>query len=422
MNQSCLNILDAIVSCDYLIKNRDIIISIFYDTFHSRNCEIYVTMRYSKLTDKFEKILVVKLILAILFRGNKYDVSMLIYFPKMFPAEAPEFFIEKNEPIGVNNQCKIVDNRNLRIVTSEMSQWSLNNTNINNILDQILKEFSTTFPVYKLDKKTKSIDYGEDCILFKDNLQNVSFEASSQLDLENRNSPAYDKNAYDLKNHPFEIFNQSNNYLISYDDSKQNISNNISNPSTNSNSVFINNNKPNINQSNISESSGLMSEKKIKEIYIQTVVNKLKTKVLSEYNLKKEEGKILNNFKSSYNDEINEIKDFLSKKDSILNTIKERSSELIYKANEVNEALQKLNAFIDQGNFDYTQIITIDNNKETLELISKLAVLEEMTNIVKKAFEKKIFDLNESINYIRRLTKEIFILKYCIIRNLDKNI
>jgi hypothetical protein len=214
MNNS-LNILDAIVSCDYLMKNRDLIISIFFDTFSTGKSEIFITIKFNKATDKFEKILVVRFPINVSLQGNKYEVSMLTYFPKLFPAEAPQFYIERTEPIGVNSQCKIVNNKTLQIITPGITRWSVNNANVNEIINEIAKDFNLNFPVYKLYKNSKTIDYGEDCRLINDNLQKVSFDAESKLDLEKKE--LFQKHQTNTNNqinfHSFDDMRISNNDL-----------------------------------------------------------------------------------------------------------------------------------------------------------------------------------------------------------------
>ena len=412
MNEICLNILDAIVSCDYLVNNRDLIISIFFDTFQTRDCQIYLTIRYNASSDKFEKILVVRMAFQINFKGNKYDVSTLIYFPRLFPAEVPQFFIEKTEPIGVNQESKIVDKKTLRINTPTMNLWNINNTNINKIFEEISKEFHLTFPVYKLDKNTKSIDYGEDCLLFKENLQKVTFDAKSKMEFEN---PFID-NSYSFNN------NSDNSHLISLNEFKPN---NFDNSIPINSNIYANSQiNSNINSyiNKDSEIDTIMTDEKVKQLYTQTLMNKIKSKAISSYKLRKEEERILNNFKASYNKEIEDIKDFVSKKESIIKIIHDRNSEIVMKAEEIKRSIENINLFLNNDKLDLTKIATCEKNKESLDLICKLAVVEEILIIIKKAFEKKIIDLNESICHVRRLTKEILVIKYCISRNLDKNI
>jgi hypothetical protein len=416
MNNNCLNILDAILACDYLVKNRDLIISIFYDTFFNRKSQIFVTIKYNKVTDSFDKILVVKFPVSVSLQGNNYEVSILTYFPKLFPAEAPLFYIERTEPIGVNVQSKILNNKTLQVITPGITRWSLNNSNsnVNEIINEITKEFNLIFPVYKLDKNSKTIDYGEECRLINDNLQIVSFDAVSKIDTKINKSPRKEE-----KIEKIEKIDISSN-LHSFDDFNfSNISNKIPQKDNYFNNSLNNNN---------TNSSTLFNDEKIKTIYKQALFNKLKSKILNERRKLKQEEKILNTYKSTFlgntstSINCNGLKEFASMKEQIISSIHSKNQDLVLQAQKIKTYINSISSLLSQDKIDYRKFITIDHlHNETLHLICKVCVLEDLLVIIKKGFEKKIFDLSQTLKLIRSFTKEIMIIKYCINRNLKKD-
>ncbi len=385
-----MNILDAIVACDYLINSRDQIISIFYDAFMGKKSNIFITFKFNPNSQNFEKILVVRYFISIMLNTRVYEVPVLIYFPKMFPAEAPEIYVEKNEEIGVNPKSTIVDRTNLRVHIASLRNWNMANSNLNSVFIELSTEFSKCFPVYRLEAKEHGkSNYGENCILLKDNLQSVNFDAPSRLD----------KHHFSNYNH-----NRGNSQpLISLDEFNNYSGKNVKN---------VNNSNPQFEIQ--SEKLPTYSDDQLKRIYIKEMVSSIFPKVKSEQNnLKSHEDK-LNAFKSECLSKIEKVKNLAERKEEITNKISTLSHGIQMQVQDLQNYIN-LNSQLDFSmNLENLDKFLSISDADILKTVSAECVLEDLLVIIKKAFEKRIpgFDLNYTIKLIRKFSREIYTIKF----------
>jgi hypothetical protein len=361
-----LNILDAIISCDYLINNRDYIISLFYDYFMSKNVSMYITMKLNSQTLCYEKILVVRLIIKVQLQPKFYDVPILIYLPKMFPGEPPEMFIESNGEIGVNIRNICIDKNTMKIKVTGLTKWN-SSSNISNVVNEIIDEFTKIFPVYKLDIKDKGkFNYGENCKLNYENLQHVTFDASSKVE---KNTLS---NLIDLNDLNFKINNQP---------------------------VIV---KPFVKIN--------FTDDQIKQIYINELKSILIPKIKFERKkLQSHEEKLLN-YGKLFTKRIDQTKSLADRKDDVINKIQSLSSnirdEMIVYKNYI-ELNSQLNL-----NFQNIEKLVYVSDTPLIKTIAAEAVLEDYLFYVKKAYEKKVFNFQDTIKIIRNHSREMYNLKF----------
>jgi hypothetical protein len=381
--QSQINILDAVVSCDYPVSNRDLIISIFYDCFMGKKCNMFMTYKLNQNTGNYEKVLVVRYFISIMLNTRVYEVPVLIYFPKMFPAEPPEIYVERNEEIAVNPKSGVVDRGTLRIYISSLRHWNMGNSNLNDIFLELSTEFSKCFPVYRLEKKDYGkVNYGENCVLMKDNTQVVTFDAPSRLD------------KFHLSNYTHN--RSSSQPLISLDDlhrpkPQENIINKFSN-----------------------EKLPTYSDDQIKRIYINEMVNTIFPKIKAEKNKLKIQQEQLNTFKSEFQNRIEKVKSLAERKDEIINRISTLSQGLQAQVEDLKNYIQ-MNSQLDfSSNLENLDKFLNISDPEVIKAVSTECVLEDMLLLIKKAFEKKIpgFDLNYTIKLIRKFSRELYTIKF----------
>lgn len=323
-NQIPINILDAIVSCDYPVSNRDLIISIFYDCFMGKKCNMFITYKLNPNTANYEKILVVRYFISIMLNTRVYEVPVLIYFSKMFPAEGPEIYIERNEEIAVNPKSGVVDRGTLRVYVSSLRHWNMGSSNLNDTFQELSTEFSKCFPVYRLEKKDYGkVSYGDNCVIMKDNSQVVTFDAPSRLDKSHQKHQSNNLNS--------NTFSQPSQPLISLDDLHrpkpsigQNIINNLSN-----------------------EKLPTYSDDQIKRIYINEMVNSIFPKIKVEKTKLINQEEQIKNYKSEFQTRIEKVKSLAERKNEIINRISTLSQGLETQVEDLKNYIQ-MNSSLDR--------------------------------------------------------------------------
>ena len=179
-----INILDGVMQCDFVSTNKDHIISIMFDLFMDKKCLIYICNRFNKKVRQNEKILLIRYIISVNLNGKEYDVPILIYLPRLFPSEAPEIYIERADEIGVNPKSANVDKSCLKICVPNINNWNMSTSNLAQVLNEILIDFTNIFPVYRLAQSERGkYNYGEDCMIPKSNIQLISFDAPSKQEV-----------------------------------------------------------------------------------------------------------------------------------------------------------------------------------------------------------------------------------------------
>ena len=151
---------------------------------------------------KSPKIFLLQTNLTSFFKGEKYDISVLCYFPINFPGSPPEIYLEKIGNVKVNPRCNFyISEENLKINFILFIEWKCNFYCLNRVLDEIKNQFSFAFPIFNLpNEKNDGIVEG-DCILNGKNLVEVEIKN----DLNNNNNNFNDFN--DFNNN----FNNNNN-------------------------------------------------------------------------------------------------------------------------------------------------------------------------------------------------------------------
>ena len=104
----------------------------------------------AKMINK-DKIIVVKIHLDVPFHKNNYDVPILVFFPILIPLEPPKIYIELSKDSAINPKVKDIEIKTGKIITPLLRMWE-QNTNFNNILNEIRNSFCNIFPVYKNKK------------------------------------------------------------------------------------------------------------------------------------------------------------------------------------------------------------------------------------------------------------------------------
>jgi hypothetical protein len=134
--------------------------------------------------------------------------------------------------------------------------------------------------------------------------------------------------------------------------------------------------------------------------------------------LKSQEDK-LSNYKQVFLAQNEKLKNFVSKKDEHLNTMNVLNYEINQDVVSKKILIEKFSyQFMDQNNcFEFVYVKNPNNN--FLQLLSMEATVEDMFIIIKRGFEKGNISFNETVKFIRNLSREAIKIKY--IRDKIKN-
>ena len=399
--------------------------------------------QYKIKTINQEKIIAVRCPMEIPFNKKNYEVPIVIFFSKFIPLEPPKVFLEVSKGSAINPKTKDVDLNTRKILTPSLRSWN-QFSNIINILNEIKNCFSKVFPIYKI-KKNQTND-GIDSrptlntINFNNNRNDPFHKTINTININNNeffnfvsNNNINDNKINDNKrnnnispnNDPFaniaSIFtenflnNQNNNtgINITYNNTFQNMNNNNNN---NNNNNILNlktqgnqninrnlNNFMNLNQLNIKDNNN------IKNILIESVFDKISSKLFFEYKKLNQQNKTLNNYKNQFKTENIKMEKYILKKQDITN---ECTKDLYHLNNEIkkyNEYINKNkdNKITEQNCLKFIKI----ESPSVLKAIANEINYEELIILIKKGFEKNKITFNEAISSIRNTSRELFISK-----------
>ena len=338
--------------------------------------------QYKAKTINKEKIIAVKIHLDIPFHANNYDVPIVVFFPILIPLEPPKIYIELSKNSAINPKVKDIEIKTRKVITPMLRMWE-QNTNFINILNEIRNSFSTVFPIYKAKKNTNTINT---------NSSSISNNSNNTININN--------------NAVFNIMNNNKN-----DDIFSNIAN-----------IFNDNFLNNANSNNNNNNKYILNEKNnsiIKNILVEEVFDKISSKLISEYKKLNQQNKNLNNYKNQFKNENEKMEKYFMKKKEIQNKCTKDLYHLnseIKKISEYNKT-KEINKITEDNCLDYIKI----ESPQVIKSIANDVNYEELMVIIKKGFEKKSISFEEYIMSIRNISREIFINKFLIEKQL-KNV
>lgn len=127
--------------------------------------------------------------------------------------------------------------------------------------------------------------------------------------------------------------------------------------------------------------------------------------------LKSQEDKLAN-YKQVFIAQNEKLRNFLSKKDEHLNSMNVLNHEVNQDIISKKILIEKFSEqFLDQSNcFEFVTVKNPNNN--FLQLLSMEATIEDMFIIIKRGFEKGNISFNETVKFIRNLSREAIKIKY----------
>ncbi len=127
--------------------------------------------------------------------------------------------------------------------------------------------------------------------------------------------------------------------------------------------------------------------------------------------LKSQEDK-LSNYKQVFLAQNEKLKNFLSKKDEHLNAMNVLNHEISQDIISKKILIEKFSEqYLNQSNcFDFVAIKNPNDN--FLQLLSMEATIEDVFIIIKRGFEKGNISFNETVKFIRNLSREAIKIKF----------
>lgn len=162
----------------------------------------------------------------------------------------------------------------------------------------------------------------------------------------------------------------------------------------------------------------------IKKALIEEIKMSCESKLKDEVKRLKSQEDKLNHYKQNFLNQIEKIKSNLSKNEENKNTMTllkdELDSNLLSKRNFIeNLGGRNLNK---ENCFNFVEVKNPEDN--FIQLLSMEATIEDMYIIIKRGFEKGAINFNETMRFIRSLSKEAVKIKFMrdkISKKYDKN-
>ena len=386
-------------------------------------------------------IFLLKLIIPAKFNNKIYDINLLIYFPINFPLVQPEIYFHKYCNVKVNQKClNYIDEETLKINYDSFFKWENNFQSFKNLVKALYKQFNINFPIFTLKDpfdESKNINY--DCVLRNQLCKEIEFKKNTNLNINpnlnskkiilktegnnipninrinTRNSPIAKKNKItEVMINKTKTINKINNIKINLKDINNDKKSNFINNKNNTENISKNNNI--IKKAlNIKPESEFFDENISKECLTKLLILELYPKISPLNDSIKFSKNNLINIKSNIIKELN----FFKSKEKQTNTI-EKSINLLKK--ELNIDINNNSDIKNKMNFSNLDSFLKINNKNYYILQAKQKTIEEYLLVIKKNLEKKNIEFESGMKLVRKLSRQIFYIKYKCFCLTNKNI
>ena len=381
--------------------------------------------------ENLPKIFLLKLVIPAKYCNKIYDINLLIYFPINFPLVQPEIYFHKYCTVKINQKClNYIDEETLKINYNSFFKWENNFQSFKNLIKTLCKQFNINFPIFTLNEpfdEAKSIN--NDCVLRTQLCKEIEFKKMSNLNMNQnlnskkiilktegnnsskinkiniRNSPIARKNKNDeIMINKTQTINKINNIKINLNDINNNKEGNFINNKNNTENISNKNNMTK-KELNIKSESDYFDENISKECLTKLLILELYPKIATINNSINSSKNNLINIKSNIMKELN----FFKSKEKQTKTI-EKSIDLLKK--ELNSNINNDSNKKNKINFSNLDSFLKINNKNYYILQAKQKTIEEYLLVIKKNLEKKNIEFKSGIKLVRKLSRQIFYIKY----------
>lgn len=412
-------IFDIISECSYPMNTKDYVGIVVLELFNlDKGTTFYKVMKSG------DKIIVAHYKVKVSFKGKIYDVPLLIYLPKIFPKSPPEIYIENQTDIGINPANKDIDPETKKINVKSVTTWNVYST-ISVVMEEIKTSFQNNFPIYKRNNSVSSSTYSNTNSTTSNTnsltsvFQGINIGGSHGHDNKRIKSNDFNnQNNYNNSNYN-NIYNstyQNNNFQNNQNtQNNQNYGYQYNNNFGNNNNFNTfptgNNNITNITNSNYQPNQGRINyDAEIKKKLIEELKNSLEPKLKEEiHNIKKQE-EILNKYKKEFTNINESLAHVGQDKNKAVNLLNDYIISINDEVNSITQLVNKLkNNHLTEDNY---QNFIEYNHKDLMRACCVEASMEDLISVIKKAFDKGIFQYEETLRMIRHLTKEMVKVRF----------
>lgn len=439
---------DSVKECSYNQNIKD---------FISKNIlELYKldkSTKFFKVIVGNDKIIVANYKIKVTFKERLYDVPILIYFPINFPKFPPELYIENQSGIGINPKNNDINQSTRRITVSKIKNWNVYST-ISSVVDDCQVSFNKEFPIFKKQStgigghSQSQVNLSNDFSVLNMNNNNSEirfdgkggngngsnidlFQSISQPSISNVSSSQWNNqwNSNTNTNNQWNVNsnNQNTNQNVSNSNDVYNaffgtqsntlLNNNINNNQYTNNSLYNNINNSIYNNSQYSNNSNITNntqnqnyELEIKKKLIEDLKSSLESKIREEILQIKKQEDILSNYKKEFNTILDAFASY--------SVNKTKANQLLYEyILSINDEISNIKDVISKRRSkgltqeNYEEYI-LKNNVELIKACCMEGCLDEVIMVVKKGFDKGAISFEDAMRIIRRVSKEIFIIRF----------
>ena len=352
-NTTKLNFFDTFSDLTYNKSNVDLVTDTILD-YHEQfpNNDIFKVVIPGNSYIK-QKIFALKHLISVHFHDKVYPVTIIIYLMNDFPNTPPEVYLDRSIPnIGVNpkylNSSEINGNT-FKISNNYLISWNRNSSSLKSLIVEIENTFNSVFPVYKNKENEKNI---------------------------NANLLA--------------CFNLQERYQIAFGMCETNTINNQ------------------IQEQKQKFANKTYSDEEIRELYLKELFNHLKPLLSEKYDKIKSDEDVALGFKNTLQGGVESMAQILGNKGEFI----KRIDNSIYQLNmEVTRLKDSIGGDSKTLDFNNIQSMLEISNEKIIQAVAIEANIEELLLIVKKAYERQVLQIEETISFIRSLSRQSFKMK-----------
>ena len=413
-------ILEDILQCSYQPLSRDFVTGAIIELQNISN-----TTQFFKLNRNVEgfseTILCSKFVISVPLSDKMYDIPIIIYLGRNFPIDPPEIYLERtSKELAVSSKNYDVDPNTLKIHVQSLKLWVAYKSKVTSVINDIVYSFKSNFPIYKKTTNTQTIHHQNS---YNPQVQTqVPYKPPTYSNTNICPSQGLYSNTSQYQQGEYQYVNSNINptQKINYNPG---INPNIQShfgyqapnqfgyqapivPTQSFQNINIYQQQP-VNNMMMTQK---LSPEDLRRNLIEELLISLKPKILEEMNNQSNYDEKFSSFLKDISNQNNSLRNFIEKKDEILNTVKEQITKL-------DEDIKILSFQINGQKNTSINSNTIDfffktSNRQLLEIISAEANIEEFITLTKKIVEKGSVSLQEAIRFIRGLSRELYKLRY----------
>jgi hypothetical protein len=436
------SIIETLSQCSYPINLRDYITGVLLEITNFSK-----TAKFFKVVKNGENIIVIKYNILTTFKERQFDIPIIIYITTNFPYEAPEIYVEKTSDTAISPSNTEIDPHTNRIHTAGLRKWNIN-IRIHDIIVEITTSFNFNFPIYKVNNSNlhKAPTIYSDMGLHSGGYGNVSYQQHNQgsfnpnqcntgqcsfsnindmstsnignLNQGYHNEGGHNKHGYNqggMNNPVFSQINYPTNqtmYHTGYNNNQSMYNQGGYNTQSYGGNNNIWENHLHTNQHNNPSLDNKSQEEEIaKKKLIEELKPILESRIKDELKRLKQQEDKLKNFYSELVSQNEKYSKFLEKREEIYTTLRSLLEKIQIEIKQINCILaNSRDRVIDHQNcFSFFSII--DKDVKIIQILAIEATIDDIQAVLRKAFEKNIFNFNETAKLIRLFTREAFKIK-----------